>query len=318
MATLDECVAFTFTYDEALTEVAHFCICAVIGITCLHMLQLVVQRRKAAAPPPKQQQQAREEDKAVPFPPVALLPFDIAASIATFVNVVDIAALGVSNRSVRARCWEPHQVWTALAAQRRCCLNSVTVPSVLADHCSATLSEFFRRAYFHLDETKSRLSKAREGGGHDWPERVLEEARHMLCGLMPRDGEAVTAHLYEATEAAFHAHDVHSESALRAVEAFLSVARRRSDLLGHSQVRYLEEVLKTAHRLEATWGIAMKRFFANLPQVQAEARGYWEEDTSTSMDQAIDLQNDLQLLELEEAEYDAMHDAEREASEATV
>lgn len=309
MAYFDECVfttsLFSISFAEAFNEAYHFCVCALLGIICAHVLRILprIAPRPPRPPLPRPPASKVIEDDHEAVPCFTTLPVDIAASLATFVNVADLSELGVASQAVRERCWEPHQVWTVLAVERH--LHSmVPLPVDLAGP-----RERFRMAYFHLDAggADDRLNKAREAGGCDWPVRVLEEASHMLSGSMPRDGEALTSRVYDAAEAAFQAHEVLSDSAAQAAEAFLAVARRRSDVVGRWQVRHLEEVRRTALCLEATMGIAMKKFFADLPEVQAEARGFWGETTDQPN------QFHVYLPELEDAEYTAMHEAEREA-----
>lgn len=178
--------------------------------------------------------------------PMTLL-VDLAASLATFVDIAELSRLSTASRCSRDRFWYQHQVWAELFIARGWELNDVA-------------ADRFREMYFHISGGRPRalLAQARNGSGQ--ASEILEEVSRMLRGLMPRDGRSALDCVLEAAADAIWAHEVSNDRAACAVKTFLQVAKRRDDLLSPCQLEGLD--------LLAVWKLRVV-----LPATEADATG---------------------------------------------
>jgi hypothetical protein len=138
-------------------------------------------------------------------------------------------------------------------------------------------AEHFRQHIFgisvqNLCEFRSQVRK-----GMIPAARVLNEAAQMLLGMMQRDGTASLSCVLDSAADAIWLHETWSDASVRAVEKFLEVARRRSDIVSPWQMEHLEDSLST-----------VRSFIASAPN---EEMMMAMDETETAFDEFLKLRS---------------------------
>lgn len=191
------------------------------------------------------------------------LPREIFAEVAGTLELRDFLALGAASVTTQLRFWSAPEAWHTLAAERGVKLNlcSAMTAAPVANELERTrgFREAFRRAAFHVDgELLCQLSSAGPGVRGQGHASVLQEALHMVRGLVPSDGSAAVERLCEIAERALQAHDPANKDGAGAASQFLEVVRCRPDIFDASQVELLEGAYASALQLEEFMEVAMQ------------------------------------------------------------
>lgn len=247
------------SHDFISEEAFHILICAAIGFILASALRVQYQcQQKVLSTGVTIAKASPESTKAIAaytFP--SALPAEIASSIAHFIDLSGIAQIGTTNILMRDEFWNRREVWCELSVAR--CPSTLPLDSAAA-------REHFRRVYFHIsgDRPQVLLDKARNETNK--ATEVLEEATHMLQGMMPNDSESSVRWAIDAGGTALWVHAGADPQAARAAESFLRVAARRTDLVMPWQLEHLGDALRTTQELEASMDSAMRKMIDEVQE----------------------------------------------------
>jgi len=187
------------------------------------------------------------------------LPEENCAEVARFLDLVEIAAVGAASVSTQQHFWHAPQVWRALAAR---CKQTLTSPSCefAALALPQSTPEAFRRTLFRLDgERLLHLGVDALGAGGAGHAAVLVEAHHMVCGIMPCDGETILEVICMASEKALQAHDAADKQTALVADIFLQAVRKRADVFETKHLDRLESAYNSALQLQVLMEAAMQK-----------------------------------------------------------
>mmetsp|Transcript_83058 Transcript_83058/g.144212 ORF Transcript_83058/g.144212 Transcript_83058/m.144212 type:complete len:415 (+) Transcript_83058:53-1297(+) len=244
---------------------------APVHSAALHSAVHSLKRSKGSGPQPKSQKEETRMVKAAGLPVAAprtcnaalvRLPREIWAEVARLLELRDFRAVGFANVTTQQRFWSAPEAWRMLAADRGVelafCTRSLAPFASEQEH-ARNFREAFRRGVFRIGgERLDQLSAAGPGVRGRGHAAVLEEASHMVRGLMPSDGVAAVERLSEVAERALQAHDPANKEGASAASTFLEVLRRRPDVFDVSQVERLESAYASALQLEEFMEVAMQ------------------------------------------------------------
>jgi len=183
------------------------------------------------------------------------LPADICGRIAIHCGHQGVGALAACCKASRGQMWESQEVWMALSTSAR-----LVVDAMHSSYTGREARETFRRAFFRTDLVCLR-SLAKAGRPH----RILEEAAHVACGLLPDD--LPPAHLDDFIQIASRtlgAHDPESAAAVSSAQRLLRAARRCMELFTEEQLEHLEYAYKGVHQLHALMLSSMKKSYEDI------------------------------------------------------
>jgi len=201
---------------------------------------------------------------------LADFPDGITAEIARCLQLQEFSALSAASSATWHRFGLSPEAWHLLAADRK--LNLVEVKlagEVLDGVCHGrVLRESFRRSLFHIDghrlsQLKSFDSSAPKPGGTCFAP-VLNEAAHMLQGLMPCDGADAAQLICSAAEQALQAHNPAAIEDTSAANAFLQVMHCRPDIVDPMRVEFLESAHSSALQLQELMDGAVDESFEQM------------------------------------------------------
>lgn len=181
------------------------------------------------------------------------MPAEMAASIATFSDLNSIAKISTTSTMFRNEFWNRTDVWCEICDTR----TPESPSAVFRD--SATARNHFRTAYFRIGNgsPEALLEKARNVPSK--ATEVLEEATHMLHGMMSYDSASSIRCAIDAAENALWVHEARDVQGKKAVKSFMQMARRRTDLVTPWQLEQLTDSLRTAQELEASTAMDVHR-----------------------------------------------------------
>jgi hypothetical protein len=266
--------------------------CAVLGFACMRLLTVTRVEKKSTAfhgaPPVRVcepspiakwtrlrreggtktlEVKSRQPELFAPSALATALPVDIASSLAVFVDLADIAQLAAASQSSRDCIWQPEQVWFELSNARGL---KGSLPSVT----EGLSAERFRQTFFRIDAVRPQTLLQGARNGRSPAVEILDEAAHMLRGLMPQDDKFALSCVLESAVVAIWALEVSKDGALP-MESFLKVARRRDDIISSWQLQNIEDSWSAWLTLDASMEASFQQAYNELPAVQAEALGYW-------------------------------------------
>jgi hypothetical protein len=210
-------------------------------------------------------------DKLAPDATTGGLPADISAMLTTFVDLADVAQLGATSRSGRDGFWYSHQMWTALATARGLKKSRTSPLQDAAPEC-------FRKNFFRIDDDHPRALLSQARNARRPAAEILNEATHMLRGLMPQDGHSTLLCVLDAAENAIWFDGASNDRVAHAMGSFLQVARRRDDLLSASQLEQLENAASTVRGMSASLELSVD-FFGRESEaaIEAELLDLWSD-----------------------------------------
>jgi len=153
---------------------------------------------------------------------VLQLPPDIRAEPACFLDLKTFAALATVERAAFQHLWDSPATWQVLAM-------------------------------FRLDGERLRSRSGRKDHL-----ATLEEAAHMVAGLMPCDGPAIVEELCSAVERALNSFDPACTRSVKAAEAFFDSAFRSIDLIGEPLFERMEHAFRSAQNIHELMTSSMR------------------------------------------------------------
>jgi hypothetical protein len=278
-----------------------------------------------------------------------VLHHNLSSQVVSFLEPRSVSVLGTSSSALNRQFWQSPEVWRQLAIDRGLHLHLPSGASFT--DLGAVVREAFRRGAFGIEEGihLGLLAAKSERADHA---DVLQAATRMLSGLMLRDGSAAIEGLCAAVVKILQKHHSGLSSAVvvqesctfqcpdsGAVELFLQTARRRLDLLTSEQLDRLEvAACDSAARLDMLMEIAMRSFYAGLPNVRAELQetdtyvgalegtpslpeqdvAFWEglqdamQENDAMHERELEVHRHEAVARMLEVEYDLMHEAEHD------
>jgi len=185
---------------------------------------------------------------------VLQLPPDIRAEPACFLDLKTFAALATVERAAFQHLWDSPATWQVLALYHGVPRPlAAAVPAAASDAGGVALCSAFRRAMFRLDGERLRSRSGRKDHL-----ATLEEAAHMVAGLMPCDGPAIVEELCSAVERALNSFDPACTRSVKAAEAFFDSAFRSIDLIGEPLFERMEHAFRSAQNIHELMTSSMR------------------------------------------------------------
>lgn len=194
-----------------------------------------------------------------PRTPAMELPAELRGELVRHLDLADLAAWSATQRSTRRCLWSTGEVWRTLAIDRGFDF-SASERMMFACEDEGESARDFRCGIFRLDGKSLRSLPRHQHHA------ILEEATHMIRGLMPSDSDVLVEELCAAAEYALDAHDPGCAVSTSAAERLLEAARRpaasaRCPTLGEARLERLERAYSAAQQLHDLMESAMQRHY---------------------------------------------------------
>mmetsp|Transcript_41211 Transcript_41211/g.94789 ORF Transcript_41211/g.94789 Transcript_41211/m.94789 type:complete len:324 (-) Transcript_41211:80-1051(-) len=188
---------------------------------------------------------------------IAALPEEVLCEVITFMGLKDASAVGTVNRKLGSQLWDDAEVWIALGPH-----HGLQLPLPGTCRTPGAMRQVFRRMAHRIDENFLHVMGAglrSSSLGDAQIEMFLQEAQHMARGLLPCDGTDVVQVLSQSIEQALLLHDHTNKGMATAVEQFMDLARRRSDVFTFAELELFEHAIENAVTLTGLLDASMNK-----------------------------------------------------------
>mmetsp|Transcript_41814 Transcript_41814/g.75925 ORF Transcript_41814/g.75925 Transcript_41814/m.75925 type:complete len:312 (-) Transcript_41814:176-1111(-) len=176
---------------------------------------------------------------------VEALPVEVLCEVITFMGLKDASAVSTVDRKVCSQLWDSPEVWISLSPH-----HGLQLPLSSACGLPGSMRQAFRRSLHRIDGQCLHSLGAgvcSSVSGLDCEiELFLAEAKHMVCGLLPSDGSEIVQVLSEGVEQALLLHDHTNKGMATAVQQFMEIAKRRSDIFTYVELDLFERAIDNA------------------------------------------------------------------------